>query len=185
MDHSDIGALLAACPDQRARLIVVLMAQCGLRAGDLARVRVDDIDFARRRMDVRAKGGGGDVTHTVPVPAEAWGMIDSWLRGRRRGPLIANERRNTLTAVTGAHLSRLVRGWMREAGVKHAPWDGVSAHALRHTCAQDMLDGGASVDEVRAVLGHRTCATTELFYLRCEPRGLAAAIEGRHYLPAA
>lgn len=57
------------------------------------------------------------------------------------------------------------------------------SHALRHTCAQHLLDGGAEVRQVQAVLGHHSVTTTE-GYLRREPAGLRAAMEGRTYLAA-
>lgn len=187
LDRGSVARLLDACPDDRATLIVVLMVQCGLRCVDLSRVLVEDIDASRRRLDVRAKGGGGDVTHSVHIPDEAWQLLVPYVRalGRSSGPLIANSRRCAPVPVSAGHLSVLVRRWIAAAGLKAFPYDGTSAHALRHTCAQDMLDAGAQLDEVRAALGHRTTTTTEEFYLRREPRHLARAMEGRRYADAA
>lgn len=55
----EVEQLLAACPDQRARLIVLLMAHLGLRCGDVARIRIEDLDTRLRSLHVRAKGGRG------------------------------------------------------------------------------------------------------------------------------
>ena len=73
---------------------------------------------------------------------------------------------------------------MRAAGLKRFPHDGTSAHSLRHTCAQTMLDGGADLREVQYALGHRTIRSTEI-YTRREPPGLRAAMNGRAFLDAA
>lgn len=76
---------------------------------------------------------------------------------------------------------RLVTAAMVDAGVKSCAGDGVSPHSLRHTFAQDLLDGGADVRLVQTGLGHRSLRSTEL-YLRREPPGLREAMEQRRYV---
>lgn len=177
-----VRRMLAVAPDDRARLIIVVMVQLGLRCGDLARVRIEDIDRVHRELDVRGKGGRGEVTHTVPIPGEAWRVIAPIVAERRGGPLVVSY--TTGRALQPGSVSVILRQVIRDAGLKHAPWDGVSAHALRHTCAQGMLDRGAELRDVQYALGHRSLATTEV-YARRAPRGLADAMEGRAYLDAA
>lgn len=181
----EVALLLRTVPDERARLIVILMAQMGLRCGDLARARVEDIDVRRQSLHVRAKGGGGDPTHWEPIPAEAWRTLRGYLsaRGKVSGPMIRSYQ-PPHGALTASTVGKLVAGWMTDAGLKWGPWDGRSAHALRHSCAQHMIDGGADLGEVQAALGHRTRRSTEI-YVRREPVGLRAAMEGRSYLDAA
>lgn len=181
LDAEDVAALLEACPDERALLIVTLMLQMGLRCGDVARIRLEDIDVRRRSLHVRAKGGRGEPTHWEPIPAEAWELLSRELRGRRRasGPLVTSY--TTPGKGLQAHsISKLVGRWIRDAGLKEFPHDGRSAHALRHTCAQDMLDAGASLRDVQHALGHSTIRSTEI-YTRREPAGLREALEGRRY----
>jgi site-specific recombinase XerD len=69
---------------------------------------------------------------------------------------------------------------MYRAGINHAAYDGVSAHALRHTAAADMLRSGAHVRDVQAALGHAHLVTTER-YLPTLVRGLAETMAGRRY----
>lgn len=178
----EVGALVEVLPDDRARLIVVVMLQCGLRVGDLCRVRTEDVDWSRRRLHVRGKGGRGEPTHWVPIPAEAWELVEPRLG--RPGPLVRSTRyRRRVEPLSPNHVGRLIRGWMSDAGVKQAARDGISSHALRHSCAQHLVDAGVSIRHVQAVLGHRSEATTEA-YVRREPPGLRAAVEGRRYLAA-
>lgn len=69
---------------------------------------------------------------------------------------------------------------MRDSGVKEYNGDGRSAHALRHTCAQDLVDGGADIRVVQRVLRHSSIRNTEL-YVRGEVKGLRPVMEGRRY----
>lgn len=182
---AEVATLLRACPDQRAQLIVILMAQMGLRCGDVARIRIEDLDVRRHSLHVRAKGGQGEPTHWVPIPTEAWLTLRSHLAGSRHasGPLVRSYQppHGQLSAQS---ISKLVTGWMWDAGLKLAPRDGRSAHSLRHTCAQHMIDLGADLGEVQAALGHASRRSTEI-YVRREPVGLREAMEGRSYLAAA
>lgn len=176
---AQVRDLVAVLPDDRARLIVLVMAQAGLRAGDLARARVDDVDVDRRTLAVRGKGGQGEVTHWVPLPAEAWGYVERRLARPELGPwLVCSERfRQGPEPMTANHLSRLVARWLRAAGITGA---GISSHSLRHSCAQHMLDAGADIRQVQHALGHSSVTITEQ-YLRRQPPGLRDAMEGRTY----
>lgn len=182
LEPDAVRRLLAVCPDQRAVLIVILMVQLALRCGDVARIRVEDIDVRHRRLHVRAKGGRGEPTHFVPITEEAWRYLLPWITCRTAGPLIGSYK--TGRALQPATVSKLVGGWIRDAGLKTMPLDGASAHALRHTAAQDMLDAGHDIRVVQHALGHATVRSTE-WYSRCEPPGLRDAMEGRTYGEAA
>src|SRR5690606_26577886 len=107
----EVFRLLGACPDDRAKLIVLLMVHTGLRCGDVSRIRIEDIDVHRRRLHVRAKGGRGEYTHWVPIPTEAWNALHRWLTEQKRhsGPLIANY--HTGRALTAHTISRYVGQW--------------------------------------------------------------------------
>lgn len=179
-----VARILAACPDARARLVVILMVQLGLRCNEVASIEMRDIDTNRGVLQVRGKGGLGQVTRAVPFTIEANAELQEYLdhEGHRySGPLIASQGNFAgEKPVSAHHMSRLVRGWFRAAGVKVHAHDGMSAHALRHTCAQDVADAGADLRHVQELLGHRSLRTTQE-YLRLNPPGLREAIEGRSY----
>jgi site-specific recombinase XerD len=177
-----VAKVLVACPDARARLIVLLMVQMGLRVGEIASIDVRDIDGELRVLQVRGKGGRGDVTRAVPFTREVLEALDVYLAEvgvRYSGRLILsyNDPTSGLTAHT---MSQYARRWFSLAGVKVHAYDGVSAHALRHTCAQDVVDGGADLRHVQELLGHSSLRTTQE-YLRLNPPGLREAMEGRRY----
>ena len=77
-------------------------------------------------------------------------LLAGWVGERRSGPLV------NLKAAT---LSTLVAGWMAAAGIKGGRYDGISAHALRHTAASDFYDRTRDVAAQR-LLGHADLGTT-------------------------
>jgi site-specific recombinase XerD len=95
------------------------------------------------------------------------------------GPLIRSRVRPE-SGVSPATVGELVKGVMVEAGVKEYVGDGRSAHALRHTCAQDLVDAGADIRKVQRVLRHASIRNTEV-YLRGEVKGIREVMAGRTY----
>lgn len=179
LDPVDVGDVLRACPDERARVAVLLMVQCGLRVGEVAAMRIEDVDWRRRTISIRGKGGRGRVTRSTPIPAEVLESLRRHVGARRSGPVLRSYQ-PPYDALTAHWLSRLVSRWLVDAGVKRAARDGVSAHAFRHTTAQDLVDAGTDLRVVQRLLGHRSIRTTE-DYTRRDPPGLRAALEGRRY----
>lgn len=169
--------VLSACPDARARLVVTLMLQQGLRCVEVSRLELGDID--RYHGTVRVKGKG-DHERVLPLMDETVASLTEYLGELPAvaGPLVRSY--TTGRALTPGSISRLVSGWMLDAQVKSAPGDGISAHPLRHTMASDMLLNGAHLRDVQAALGHAHLATTET-YLPLVVNGLHAAMSGRSY----
>jgi integrase len=81
-------------------------------------------------------------------------------------------------------ISGMVSEWMRAAGVKSWARDGVSAHALRHTCASDVLEHSKDLRAVQDMLGHRHLQTTSVYLRRANLDRLREAMGGRRYLVA-
>lgn len=179
LDPVAITAMLAAAPDVRATTVLVVMLQCGLRIGEVAALRIEDIDFDRRNVIVRGKGGRGRKTRTVPMPDEARAHLIRSIGDRRHGPVIASYNPPYGHMRSGS-LGRVVRQLMTTAGIKSGPWDGVSAHACRHTTAQDLLDLGRDMRAIQILMGHKSIKTTEIYW-RLDPPGLDEAAEGRRY----
>lgn len=176
----DVAHLLAACPDQRARLIVALMAGCGLRCIEVSRLSIEDYDPAARTVSLTGKGGHQRV---LPVPDFVHHELSGYLNVAgipMGGPLIRSERvpYRGLSATT---ISTYVSRWFEAAGIKHGRWNGRSAHALRHTCASDVLDGGADLRTVQEMLGHEQLSSTAIYLRRAHIGQLREAMEGRDY----
>lgn len=173
--------VVAAAPDARSRLMVLLMLQEGLRRAEVAAIEVGDVDLHRHEMDVRGKGGGGQVTRRLPISDETRRALDVYLAEAPpvAGPLIRS-RRDPDVGLSAPTVGRIVAAVMAHAQVKQRPRDGRSAHALRHSCANDMLDGPADVHQVQAALGHRSLVATQI-YLRGRVEPLRAPMGGRRY----
>lgn len=179
LPKSDVGQLLAHLPDKRAEVIVVLMVGLGLRCCEVATVEVGDYDRQGRLLRVTGKGGHERV---LPVPDEAARAINYYLGTERlhAGPLIPSyvHRGRPLTAKT---ISGMVRQWMRDAGIKRMAGDGISAHALRHTAASDVLDNCHDLRVVQEMLGHVQLTTTSIYLRRAGLSRIRDAMEGRDY----
>lgn len=157
----EVASVLAVCPDSRARLIVLLAVQEGLRRKEVAGLELGDVDLDEGVLLVRGKG---DHERIVPLSDETRAAMADYLVDRLAfaGPLICNatDGASPLAPVT---IGRMVSDLMRAAGVKHRAYDGKSMHAFRHTAATDMLRAGAHVRDVQLALGHQSLKATEVY----------------------
>ncbi len=178
----DITPIFLACPDSRARLMVSLMVQEGLRACEVARAQRDGIDMSAMLLTVNGKGSKERI---VPLSDETTESLFQYLADEpgAGGPLIRSHN-DPRCGIQAEYVSKLVAQWMAEAGVKRAPHDGRSGHALRHSCATHMADNGVDIRDISEVLGHATLVSTEIYLRRLRATGpLRKAIAGRAYQP--
>lgn len=157
-----VRRLLASC-DRRTRVgrrdyaILLLLARLGLRAGEVAAITLDDIDWRAGMLLVHGKGGREDA---LPLPTDVGEAIVSYLHRRPRC-----ECRTLFLRVTAPRqgLNRCTVGWVVRAACERAGLARVGAHRLRHTAATQMLRAGASLPEIGQVLRHREQKTTAIY----------------------
>lgn len=163
LDPDDVAALLKSC-DRRTSFgrrdfaVLTLLARLGLRAGEVAGLQLDDIDWRRGELVVRGKGRKEG---RLPLPADVGEAVAAWLqRGRP-----SCSARDVFTRVRAPHqglssggVSAIVRAACKRAGVVE-----VHAHRLRHTAATEMLRAGAGLAEIGQVLRHRSVLTTSIY----------------------
>jgi site-specific recombinase XerD len=174
LSDGEITRLLKVVPDLRGDVIVRLMLDLGFRCIDVHRLEVGDLDFERMLVTVHGKGGHVDV---LPLPSVTARSIRRYLDKHpvSSGPLVRAYDANR--ALSAQRMSELLAQWMRDAGIKRRRLDGRGAHALRRTCATTLLDEGANVRQVQAVLRHQSMSTTAR-YLRCaDAESLRAILE--------
>ena len=185
LSAAQVDRLLQAVPDRRGRVIVLLEFQCGMRRAEVARLDLADVDLGERRVLVHGKGRVERVAYLSPETVDA---IRLWMIERGPGPgalVCALDRPGR--RLTPTWVGMLVSRWMVAAGLKTAPRDGVSGHALRHSCATKMLRDGSNIRVVQRAMGHRSIQTTAR-YLRADDdevrQAMAAVSAGQRRLTA-
>ena len=164
--------LLAGCDRRRTvgrrdYAILLLLARLGLRAGEVAAIGLEDIDWRAGELLIHGKGGRQDV---LPVPVDVGEAIVSYLRRRPRCESRALFLR--MTAPRGG-LNRGTVGWIVREACTRAGLPRVSAHRLRHTAATEMLRRGGSLPEIAQVLRHHELKTTAQ-YAKVDRKALRA-----------
>jgi integrase/recombinase XerC len=182
LDASQVAAVLRVCPDSRARAVVWLQVGEGLRCGEVSRLRVQDWSRPAGTLLVQGKGARERV---LPVTADVEQALARYLAEHPvwSGPLVRSYRRPWAPLAPDT-ISGMVSEWMRAAGVKGWAHDGISAHALRHTAASDVLESSHDLRAVQEMLGHRHLQTTSIYLRRANLDRLRDAMAGRRYLAA-
>ena len=145
----------------RNRAIVELLYATGVRVGELAGLDVDDLDPDRRTLRVIGKG---NKERTVPYGVPAALAVDDWLRRGR--PLVARDNSGPalFLGVRGGRVDqRQVRAMVNDLFAGLGDTSASGPHALRHSAATHLLDGGADLRAVQEILGHSSLATTQIY----------------------
>lgn len=179
-DGDIVARILDACSSNRDRLIISLMVQEGLRCCGVANLRMQDVDLAGDELLVVEKGGH---ERMLPLTVGTKRVLLAYLaelEGSAFGPLL-RKLNNPSAGLTANWVSKVVRRVLTDAGVKHLPGDGVSAHALRHTAASDVYEQCGDLQVVKEMLGHASIMTTQIYLRSTAASRLRAAMEGRRY----
>jgi integrase/recombinase XerD len=176
MSPDETRRLLAVATSLKARVLLSLSYGCGLRAGEVVRLKVKHIDSAQRIIRVEQSKGRKD--RNVMLSPETVDLLRQWWKARRgfdaTTPL--QERwlfpgRKPGKPMTTRQLSRLFHEAADGAGIQKA----VTLHALRHSFATHLLERGTDIRIIQALLGHDKLDTTAR-YTRVAT-GMIAGIE--------
>jgi integrase/recombinase XerD len=163
----------------RDRAMLELLYGCGLRVSELIGLDTDRLDLANQQVRVIGKG---NKERRVPMGDEARerlhrylaGPRQAWTAGKPTPAVFVNQRGRRLTRES---VWRSVKRWTAAAGVRER----VTPHTFRHSFATHLLEGGADLRVVQALLGHASISTTQLYthltgervrevYARAHPR---------------
>ncbi len=186
---ADVVTLLERVPaggplEQRDRALLELAYSSGLRAEELVKLELGSLDFDSESVRVEGKGGK---TRVVPVGEHALAAINRYLQGGRRALLASGRddpRQPLFLSKSGRRLStsdvrRRLRIWARAAQGTSPALAQAHPHALRHSFATHLLDGGADLRSIQELLGHATISTTQV-YTRVESVRLRSAYARAH-----
>ncbi|MES2096247.1 MAG: tyrosine-type recombinase/integrase [Pseudomonadota bacterium] len=184
LSHADVERLFAAIADRQARVppdpndlrlsaLIELLYGSGLRATELVSLPRNAIAPDRPYIILKGKGGR---ERLAPISDRARAAVAVWREH------VASDRAWLFPSGKG-HLSRirlyqLIKGLAAEAGI---PPDRVSPHVLRHAFATHLLEGGADLRALQAMLGHADIATTEI-YTHVDSKRLVELVNTRHPL---
>ena len=164
LEPEQVRRLLDSC-DRSARTgrrdlaILTMLVRLGLRAGEVAGLRLEDVDWRAGELVVVGKGRRAE---RLPLPVDVGEAITSYLRDGR--PASAQDRslfvrvKAPHRGLTSAGVSQVVVSAGRRAGL--GP---IHAHRLRHSAATQMLRAGGSLEEIGQVLRHRAALTTAIY----------------------
>lgn len=166
LSNQEVERLLAACNrttaiGRRDYAILCLLAEIGLRGGAIVSLNLEDIDWEERTIGVVQKGGEVAV---LPLMDKSYHAIADYLSKDR---VQSAERRlflRTEAPIRGfsstAAISTLVERALKKAGIYKSR---MGSHIFRHSLATRMINGGASLTEIGAVLGHKSPNTTRIY----------------------
>ena len=166
----------ATALDLRDRAMLELAYASGLRAEELVTLTVDSVEFDSEQVRVEGKGSK---TRIVPVGEPALRALQRYLE-RARPALAHDQEPALLLSKSGRPLStsdvrRRLRIWSARAGLGSA----VHPHALRHSFATHLLNGGADLRSIQELLGHSSISTTQV-YTQVESARLRRAYASSH-----
>jgi integrase/recombinase XerD len=163
LEPEHVARLLDGCDSgtavgRRDYAIIVLLARLGLRAREVAALRLDDVDWRTGELTIRGKGAQTD---RLPLPNEVGAALVEHLRDRRRDAGC----REVFLRACAPHGAISVKAV--DAVVRHACDRGaiarVGTHRLRHTVATELLGAGAPLAEIAPILRHSNLSTTAIY----------------------
>jgi integrase/recombinase XerD len=163
LEPGQVTALLSACdrggPDgRRDYAVIMLLARLGLRAGEAARLRLDDINWRAAEIGIRGKGGQYDI---LPLPADAGAAIAAWLRDGR--PAVPFREVFTTVIAPTRPLTREAVGFIVRRACVRAGIEPFGPHRLRHTAACAMIGAKVPLAGIAQAMRHRSHGVAAIY----------------------
>jgi site-specific recombinase XerD len=156
LSPGEVSRLLAAAADDRFAALLQVTYGCGLRVSEVTRLRVADIDAARRVLHIRGGKGGKD--RLVPLsPVLLQRLRDYWRKHRPGDWLFPGARPGSPLSI--GQVQRQCRQAVLAAGIAKK----ASMHTLRHSYATHLLEAGTDLATLQRLLGHNQLSTTLLY----------------------
>lgn len=146
---------------QRNRAIIEVLFSCGLRVSELVNLKLSNIYVDEQYVRVFGKGSK---ERLVPISPKALRELDKWFIDRNLMKIKPGEEDYVFLNRRGAHLTRtMILIMIKEQAVVAGIQKTISPHTLRHSFATALLEGGADLRAIQAMLGHESIGTTEIY----------------------
>lgn len=161
IDCMEAAIDLSKWEGHRNKAIIEVLFSCGLRVTELITLRLSSLYLDDHYVRVLGKGSK---ERLVPISQKAIDELEYWFADRCHMDIKAGEEDYVFLNRRGGHLTRtmillIIKQVARDAGIKKV----VSPHTLRHSFATALLEGGADLRAIQAMLGHESIGTTEIY----------------------
>lgn len=145
----------------RNRAIIEVLFSCGLRVSELTNLKLSNLYIEEQYIRVMGKGSK---ERLVPISPRALDELNYWFADRNVMKIKPGEEDYVFLNRRGQHLTRtmiliMIKRYAVEVGIKKT----ISPHTLRHSFATSLLEGGADLRAIQAMLGHESIGTTEIY----------------------
>lgn len=145
----------------RNRAIIEVLFSCGLRVSELTNLKLSNLYIEEQYIRIMGKGSK---ERLVPISPRALDELSYWFADRNVMKIKPGEEDYVFLNRRGQHLTRtmiliMIKRYAVEAGIKKT----ISPHTLRHSFATSLLEGGADLRAIQAMLGHESIGTTEIY----------------------
>ena len=161
IDRLEASIDLSKWEGHRNRAIIEVLFSCGLRVSELVNLKLSNIYFEEEFVRVLGKGSK---ERLVPISQKAIRELEFWFDDRSHMTIKPGEEDYVFLNRYGKHLTRtmiliMIKRQAEEAGIQKT----ISPHTLRHSFATALLEGGADLRVIQALLGHESIGTTEIY----------------------
>ena len=152
---------LSKLEGHRNRAIIEVLFSCGLRVSELTHLKMSNLHLDEEFIRVIGKGSK---ERLVPISQRAIRELEFWFADRNVMNIKPGEENYVFLNRRGHHLTRtmvliMIKKYAQQAGIRKT----ISPHTLRHSFATALLEGGADLRSIQALLGHESIVTTEIY----------------------
>ena len=161
VDMLEASVDLSKPEGQRNKAIIEVLFSCGLRVSELVTLKLSNLYIEEQFVRVLGKGSK---ERLVPISQKAIKELNYWFQDRNQLHIKPGEQDYVFLNRRGSHLTRvmiliMIKRQAEKTGIKKI----ISPHTLRHSFATVLLEGGADLRAIQAMLGHESIGTTEIY----------------------
>ncbi len=161
VDRLESSIDLSKWEGHRNRAIIEVLFSCGLRVSELVTLRLSNLFLDEQYIRVLGKGSK---ERLIPISPKAIKELSFWFDDRCRMNIKPGEEDYVFLNRRGAHLTRtMILIMIKQQAVSAGIQKTISPHTLRHSFATALLEGGADLRAIQAMLGHESIGTTEIY----------------------